>query len=272
MAGISVRDISGFVYDLTKAFEIDELIRTLALNTDGRLPKLQQKWNGNVELALGFGRRMMDVAWAQVEGAKQAYMTDTIEDWTQLATLSGTAQDATQRVMKHLLPPHLRFQNFVDGDGAVVPLVKRIGQPLHQIRFRKALAEGQRLDPAKSWAKGEADAKLLIDALELLSLLATESDRRRRSVSAVHVNPGEPEKRAFAQTMLAGWIFLTGKKASHNNITFQSFVGECWKDLRIESDDELADHTSWEHSIRVAGEEIDEIRVTELAVDGPDWK
>jgi hypothetical protein len=105
----------------------------------------------------------------------------------------------------------------------------------------------------------------LVRAAQLLSWVSEESKRRQVSVAADYQNPGKPELRAFAATLLESWIFLTGKKLGHKSTALKDFVAECWGDLSAVGFD-------WEHSIRQAEADFDNFILRDLMTNGPSWK
>lgn len=60
-------------------------------------------------------------------------------------------------------------------------------------------------------------------------------------------NVGSPEKREFAEVIMEGWAYLTGKVASPSNTTFCDLLATAWSDATAEESVQ-----DWEHHIRLA--------------------
>lgn len=256
MEGIVLKDITGEVYLESAHFAIDEIIRGVAL---------QERWQGNVQMAVKFGRRMMDVAYHSAMGAKEEYRQETIGDWEKLAKLSKNAHSAIEKTMAHLVFPQFRINPPLGSDGQPKETADLIWHPLHHMHFHAENLAGLRPDAQKTWQQGHDDAALLRKSSDLLKWISDESERSRNVVAGMTQNPGKPEVRAFTEVMVHGWIFLTGKKPSHKNVRVKQVLADTWADIsRIELD--------WEHPLRVVCNRLTKENVAWIAQSGPDWK
>ena len=260
MTIFAIKDLSAKnedIYDLSVVFPADHSIRKIHSEN-----KLQDFWHGNLELALKFGRRVVEVASWEAMSAVQEFKGNTIKDFENTENYAIGAINSLTRFVRHLSGP---MYGKKDGRGDMIPTRSLLAYPIHHMRFRDAALRGMKLSGSETLELGNSDARTLCEAKETLEWIAAYAARTRNGVAGNYKNPGEPQKRVFAKTCIEGWIFLTCKLPTENNVSFVNYLSGAWAAVCNEE-------TNWAQAIRAAKKSFDAAKVKSISVNGPDWK
>jgi hypothetical protein len=256
----TIKDLSANnqdIYDLTVDFAADHSIRKIQRDN-----KLQVFWHGNLEFALKFGRRVVEVASWEAMSAVQEFKGSAIKDLENTERYANGAIDSLTKFVRHLSGP---LYGKKDGRGDIIPTRSLLAYPIHHMRFRNAALKGMKLSGSETLELGRSDGHTLCEAKKTLEWIAAYSARTRKEIAGNYQNPGEPQKRVFAKTCIEGWIFLTSKLPSENNVSFADYLSEAWAAVCTEE-------TNWTQAIRAAKKNFDAAKVKSLSANGPDWK
>lgn len=225
---------------------------------------LQDIWTGRLDGALTLARRTLEIASWEAMIAPSEYKSTEISDWKRIGKLGESAITSLKLFANALATePGMPKQRFKDGTS--IPLRTLITYPIHHMRFKDAIKSGKKLEGKETLEIATNDAKTIGDAILLLEWLNNYSKNARREISANYQNPGSPQKRRFAKSIMEGWIFLTGKKPSASNTNFCEFLRVAWGDVcKVETD--------WVQAIRSAANKISKTEVINLTAYGPVWK
>ena len=237
-----------------EAFGIDEAL--LSRIKSPRAPRIRSHL---VDYVVPIGRRALEVAIKEAVSQKELNprLSEWEPEWSRIADASQDADAALARLFRAIDPAGKDAEHFA----RFIRQSRAGGIEASKAGYRDAAESALR------------DARLLVEAKQIIGKLRADTLTRRDALVALYPNSSQDhQKRAFVRILAEGWVFLTGEMPGKHpdplKNPFLRVVEAAWMDWRQE---DSSDAAAFGEALNAAISSIDETRFNRLRAVGPEW-
>jgi hypothetical protein len=241
------------VYDLKERLGIDDALKSRIGSP--RAPRIRSDLIAHV---VPIGRYALDAAINEAVSQKELHPRQSeLEPWLQITEASQGVAKALERLFRAIDPDGKDAEHFA-------PFIRQ---------SRAGGVEASKAEYHDAAERALRDARLLVEAKQIIGKLRADTLTRRDALLALYPNSSQVhQKRGFVRILAEGWVFLTGEMPGKNldpsKNPFLRVVEAAWIDWHQVKDSDVA---AFGEALNAAISSIDEAQFNWLRAAGPGW-
>jgi hypothetical protein len=212
-----------------------------------------------IDYVVPIGRRALEAAIKEAVSQKELHprLSEWESEWSRIADASQDAVAAMAKLFRAIDPLGKDAEHFA-------PFIRQ---------SRAGGVEASKAEYRDAAERALRDARLLVEAKQIIGKLRTDTLMRRDALVALYPNSFQDhQKRAFVRILAEGWVFLTGEMpGKHRDPVKNPFlrvVDAAWIDWHQE---DSSDAAAFGEALDAAISSIDEAQFNWLREAGPGW-